>query len=562
MLQFTRSALLASASLTLASTAMAATLTWDGGGDGIHWSSAPNWNPDATPANGDVFILPSSVTPVATTLDIASLRQASLTLNSTAGSGWTINGSDTLQIIRGGSSTTVLTSTGASQNTINPNVQFINADGTNATADTRISVGAGNVLKFNGNVTTNNTGNAQFRVIGGGTAWIAGAFTASQSSTTDSVYILDSTLRLDGPVSLNTTASNGVGLEGSATLIWNSSTDLSTHNRVVLRNAPGDKMIVLNQTLSKGLGTGANQFAFTGTGSTGSLGFSIMGGTPRDIAWASAMTWNTAEAGNNGVMRQATLRLNTHALADARVRWTSGLSIARNGTLRTIEVGNVTSLAIDAEISGAITNGTGATATDLRKTGAGTLLLSGNNTFSDTYTIQAGTLLVTGTNAAAATVQSGGTLGGTGSFAGAVTVNNGGTLAPGLSPGTLTVNNNLVLADLANLDWELGAPWQFNGSNYPSPNDLVRVNGNLTLDGQLAVTALSGFGVGTYTLLTYTGTLTNNTLNIASLPPGYVASIDIDTVNKAVNLVVIPEPGTLVLAAAGLLMMLSRVRRT
>ena len=52
-------------------------------------------------------------------------------------------------------------------------------------------------------------------------------------------------------------------------------------------------------------------------------------------------------------------------------------------------------------------------------------------------------------------------------------------------------------------------------------NDLTQVGGNLTLDGMLNVTALSGFGNGTYTIITYSGALTDNGLTLGSMPSGF-----------------------------------------
>lgn len=61
-------------------------------------------------------------------------------------------------------------------------------------------------------------------------------------------------------------------------------------------------------------------------------------------------------------------------------------------------------------------------------------------------------------------------------------------------------------------------------------NDLIAVAGDLVLDGELHFTALASFGEGTYTLLTYTGDLTDQGLAIASLPPGFdPAASEIDT---------------------------------
>jgi len=79
----------------------------------------------------------------------------------------------------------------------------------------------------------------------------------------------------------------------------------------------------------------------------------------------------------------------------------------------------------------------------LTKTGTGTLLLSGANTYTGPTRVSNGTLLVSGSTASdsAVTVDSTGKLGGNGTVAGAVTVD--GTLSPGLTstPATLTTGN-------------------------------------------------------------------------------------------------------------------------
>ena len=77
-------------------------------------------------------------------------------------------------------------------------------------------------------------------------------------------------------------------------------------------------------------------------------------------------------------------------------------------------------------------------AATLSKSGAGTLLLSGPNTYSGATTVSAGKLVVNGSLAnSAVTVGNGGTLGGTGPFGSLVTVQSGGVLSLGNSPGAL-----------------------------------------------------------------------------------------------------------------------------
>jgi len=110
--------------------------------------------------------------------------------------------------------------------------------------------------------------------------------------------------------------------------------------------------------------------------------------------------------------------------------------------------------------SGIIKNSAGNLA--LTKTGAGTMILSGTNTYSGGTTVEDGSLLANNTGGSGAgsgtvSVNSGGTLGGTGSVTGLVSVVSGGHLVPGAGgSGTLTLSGGLTLADGAVLDIGLG----------------------------------------------------------------------------------------------------------
>jgi polygalacturonase/PKD repeat protein len=175
----------------------------------------------------------------------------------------------------------------------------------------------------------------------------------------------------------------------------------------------------------------------------------------------------------------------------------------------------------------------GSGALTLNLPGATALTLLGNNSgFGGAIVVtNTGTLLVNSTSGTGAvTVLSGATLGGTGVVSGPVTVN--GALAPGNSPGTLTVSNNLTASGGALLQYQLGIN-----------SDLTAISGNLTLGGTLNVSDAGGFTNTTYTLFTYTGALTYNGLSIGAVPdPSFTYTVSTSTVGQVNLVVALPPP--------------------
>lgn len=112
------------------------------------------------------------------------------------------------------------------------------------------------------------------------------------------------------------------------------------------------------------------------------------------------------------------------------------------GTGTTVEVGNGNA---SGDFEGVIADGHASRTLALTKVGSGTQILGGANTYTGATLVSVGTLVVNGSTAAASsvTVSSAAILGGSGIINGIVVVT--GTLAPGDSPGILTVANNVTI---------------------------------------------------------------------------------------------------------------------
>ncbi|MBE0098492.1 autotransporter outer membrane beta-barrel domain-containing protein [Citrobacter freundii] len=218
----------------------------------------------------------------------------------------------------------------------------------------------------------------------------------------------------------------------------------------------------------------------------------------------------------------------------------SATSIGSLSGAGNVELGNkelsLGNLHLDDTISGIISGNDGS----LVKIGDGTLTLTGDNTYTGTTDVNEGVLLVNGNQSAATgqvTVKSGATLGGNGIIGGAVDVLDDAHITAGAainSLGKLTTGS-LTLSDNAQLDYQFGQAYTPGGAF----NDLIDVNGDLTLDGKLNIETSPGgsFDVGVYRVINYTGTLTNNVMDIANAPEAADSLYVQTSVKNQVNLV-------------------------
>jgi len=189
------------------------------------------------------------------------------------------------------------------------------------------------------------------------------------------------------------------------------------------------------------------------------------------------------------------------------------------GLTRTVTVGDG-SAAEDLRVSGVIVNGS------LSKSGAGTLTLSGNNTYSGTTVVNVGELL-----------------GGTGGSC----LNSTVVVADGATNGVivLTYGGQWACSSLTYTGGVAGLA--FDLANFPPSTGYapLQINGDLNVTGTVAVVVRNGYwqSPGTYPLVSYTGNLNMpGSLTLESLPANLTATLVNNTGAKRLDLSVTAVP--------------------
>jgi fibronectin-binding autotransporter adhesin len=399
-----------------------------------------------------------------------------------------------------------------------------------------------------------NNGAGALRNESGTNEW-AGAITVA-TGTQASIVSNEGTLRITGNVTNNNAANSNFNIGGPGN-IEVSGIISGTTNLFKISTGEGTLTLSGQNTYSGGNTIGNGTVSVSNIGNTGNPGNLGTAGTIGLGNQANAVTLLYTGGGETtdrvinlrGTTGDATLDHSGSGL----LKFTANIPQPGNGSKTFFLQGSTSGT---GEFAGLIPNRDATRLTSVTKRGTGTWVLSGNNTYTGATNVQAGTLIVNGTLAAgsAVTVASGATLAGSGTIGGAVSILGGGIVAPGTSPGTLTVANTFALADESVLNFELNAANTTVGGGI---NDLVTGVTNLTLDGILNIT-----GSGDWTsiadntvwrLFNYSGTLVDNGLVLGSTPTLAAGqSFQIDTTTSGqVNIIVVPEPSAAVLGLGG-----------
>jgi autotransporter-associated beta strand protein len=293
------------------------------------------------------------------------------------------------------------------------------------------------------------------------------------------------------------------------------------------------------------------------TGSVGSFTLGTTGG-------------NALQLSNNGVIQMTSTVTTSQAFnAPINFRGTAFTSSLRNDSTTSSAVltaggnfttgsGNTGTVTLtgtntgENTVSGALLAPGGLGNIGVSKTGSGTWVLSGTNTYNGATSVTAGTLLINGSNTSAngsVTVSNIGTLlGGAGIIGGSTTLNANTKLSAGSSSGvagTLTFTNGLNLSASSN---NSGA-YLFDLDNVGSSDRILLTGGTLnvgTLDASDFLFATQGgFSNGTYILFDSASPITGSIGSaVYDFGLGVTGTLSISGVTNDVLLTVVPEPST------------------
>jgi autotransporter-associated beta strand protein len=417
------------------------------------WNTAANWTPMGVP-NGPADVATFGLS---NTMDVSISEDTEvngITFTAAATNSYTITASPGPGVRLTISGTGIINTSGATQNFVtgmdgagNRGIIVFTASATAGSA-TLFTNDDGGVTLFLGNSTA---GNGTFinnagAVLGGLTDF------AGHSTAGSGTFINNGGAergRADTEFEENSTA-------GSSTVINNGGTvEGAFGGRTFLLSSAGSATLIANGGTNGGRG---GQIIFEGISTGGTSRIEVFGNGSLDISLhgAPGITIGSVEGDGNVFLGAQTLSVGSN-----------NLNTTFSGVIQ----------------DGGIFGGVGGS---LTKIGAGTLTLSGANTYTGDTNVNRGVLQADGSITSNTFVNHGGTLAGTGTINGNVT--NNGKVSPGAlgAPGVLTVVHNYTQAEFATLMIQIAG---MNTGDF----SVLNVLGNANLNGVLDPVLLNGF---------------------------------------------------------------------
>jgi len=607
---------LGSTLLLFINTTHAASVEWDGGGNNNSWGTADNWNPDGVPTFDKTLDITFINNTRLGNFLAADRTIRSLTFDSTSTAIATIR----LTTTGDGTTGVTLTMGGVDEPTFMTNNA---ASGHkrigNASGPVYGSIVLGNNLTVNNNVAGSNV---EFF------APISGNFGITKNGPSSTVFH-NSGNSFTGGLTINEgnvamTSSGALGTVGDITfagptsrLSWGGTNTEDLSGRIVMNNGA-----VANINTNTNNVTFANAIGNSSTAGLTKVDVTAGTGT---LTLEGANTFSGATILGNGVLSLANSLALQHSAYDATASLAGTTTAGLRTTVTTLTLGGLTgdknftstggvfittAGGYDAVTSLTLNPGMGATHSysgniedgavgmTLTKTGAGTQILAGNNSYTGATNVDAGTLeigsggsthatsAVTVSNAGSVLVVNGtvnGTLNasastivsGSGTVGGAATVS--GALNPGNSPGVLSFGTTLILGSTSATTFEIASTGMVRGTDY----DGINIGSSITYGGGLVFDFATTFGVGTYTFNLFDGfsgtsedfdnvALSGAYGNVVFTPDNGIWSATTNFLEEEtwsfsqstgnLSLTVIPEPSAALFGGLGLLALLRRRR--
>jgi autotransporter-associated beta strand protein len=366
----------------------------------------------------------------------------------------------------------------------------------------------------------------------------------------------------------DTTGSADATLEGSSTRIFGNPITVQSGSSglATIRSAGTSSTFNEGITLNKPLAlvAGGNSFLRLFDGIVGSNLVTI-GRDAGATGWVDLSAINSAFTGDMSVLSNGLLRLGVNATDTNVLPNANNVTVSEGGLLEAVRANTIGGLSGAGEVSssgrantltispqsgshtfsGILRNNPASNTWVLSviKSGIGTQILAGANTYTGATTVAGGTLIVNGDQSAAAgnvTVQSGATLGGTGTVGGATAVS--GRLMPGsTSIGTLKVAQNVTWIGAASASADTDWVFRLGAANASDLLDITSGDFGKAGAANYRFDFAGSDQGGTFTLVQWTGgsAFSESDFSYVNLGGGRTATFQMDTVSMPRTLKVV-----------------------